>query len=52
VARQSAEPDGSWKPDITFINKGAIDRYNTDLLRITSYIARALESTGYQGPGG
>jgi uncharacterized protein YfaS (alpha-2-macroglobulin family) len=44
------QPDGSWKPDANFINEGATDRYNTDLLRITSYIAWALESTGYRGP--
>jgi len=44
------QPDGSWKPDTSFINEGATNRYNADLLRITSYIAWALESTGYQGP--
>ncbi len=44
------QPDGSWKPDSNFINEGATNRYNTDLLRITSYIAWALENTGYQGP--
>jgi uncharacterized protein YfaS (alpha-2-macroglobulin family) len=44
------QPDGSWKPDTSFINEGATNRYNGDLLRITSYIAWALESTGYQGP--
>ena len=43
-------PDGSWKPDTNFINEGATNRYNSDLLRITAYIAWALESTGYQGP--
>jgi uncharacterized protein YfaS (alpha-2-macroglobulin family) len=42
--------DGSWKPDTNFINEGATNRYNTDLLRITAYIAWALENTGYQGP--
>ena len=49
LARQQ-QPDGSWKPDTSFINEGATNRYNADLLRITSYIAWALESTGYQGP--
>src|SRR5262249_46097118 len=44
------QADGSWKPDTNFINEGATNRYNTDLLRITAYIAWALESTGYQGP--
>jgi uncharacterized protein YfaS (alpha-2-macroglobulin family) len=42
--------DGSWKPDTNFINEGATNRYNTDLLRITAYIAWSLENTGYRGP--
>jgi len=41
--------DGSWKPDTQFINEGATNRYNSDALRITAYIAWALENTGYQG---
>jgi uncharacterized protein YfaS (alpha-2-macroglobulin family) len=41
--------DGSWKPDANFINEGATNRYNSDVLRITAYIAWALENTGYQG---
>jgi uncharacterized protein YfaS (alpha-2-macroglobulin family) len=44
------QADGSWKPDSTFINEGATNRYNADLLRITAYIAWSLENTGYQGP--
>ncbi len=44
------QPDGSWKPDTSFINEGATNRYNSDLLRITAYIGWALENTGYQGP--
>ncbi len=44
------QADGSWKPDTQFINEGATNRYNTDLLRITSYIAWSLENTGYKGP--
>jgi hypothetical protein len=44
------QPDGSWKPDTSFINEGATNRYNSDVLRITTYIAWALENTGYQGP--
>ncbi len=44
------QPDGSWKPDTSFINEGATNRYNSDVLRITAYIAWALENTGYQGP--
>jgi len=43
------QADGSWKPDASFINEGATNRYNSDLLRITSYIAWSLETTGYQG---
>jgi hypothetical protein len=44
------QPDGSWKPDSNFINEGATNRYNSDALRITAYIAWSLENTGYQGP--
>ena len=42
--------DGSWKPDASFINEGATNRYNTNILRITAYLAWSLENTGYQGP--
>ena len=44
------QPDGSWKPDTNFINEGATNRFNSDVLRISAYIAWALENTGYQGP--
>src|SRR4029077_11047165 len=44
------QADGSWKPDTSFINEGVTNRYNSDVLRITAYIAWALENTGYQGP--
>ncbi|MGB6743491.1 MAG: MG2 domain-containing protein, partial [Terracidiphilus sp.] len=44
------QPDGSWKPDTSFINEGATNRYNSDQLRITAYIAWSLEDTGYRGP--
>jgi uncharacterized protein YfaS (alpha-2-macroglobulin family) len=44
------QPDGSWKPDTSFINEGATNRFNSDVLRITAYVAWALEDTGYQGP--
>lgn len=47
AAQQQA--DGSWKPDKSFINEGATNRYNSDVLRITAYIAWSLENTGYQG---
>ncbi len=42
--------DGSWAPDGKFINEGATNRYNSDLVRITAYIAHALERSGYRGP--
>ncbi len=45
----SQQPDGSWKPDTSFINEGATNRFNSDLVRITAYIAWALENTGYHG---
>jgi uncharacterized protein YfaS (alpha-2-macroglobulin family) len=48
VSQQQA--DGSWKPDTQFINEGATNRYNKDVLRITAYIAWSLGNTGYQGP--
>lgn len=48
AAQQQA--DGSWRPDTTFINEGATDRLNSDEVRITAYVAWALEDTGYQGP--
>ena len=48
AAQQQA--DGSWKPDTYFINEGATNRYNSNVLRITAYLAWALENTGYQGP--
>ncbi|MGP8246456.1 MAG: MG2 domain-containing protein [Bryobacteraceae bacterium] len=48
AAQQQA--DGSWKPDTGFINEGATNRYNSDVLRITAYIAWSLENTGYRGP--
>ena len=35
---------------VNFINEGATNRYNSDVLRITAYIAWSLENTGYQGP--
>jgi hypothetical protein len=47
---EQQQPDGSWKPDTSFINEGATNRYNTDAERITAYLAWALESTGYRGP--
>ena len=49
LAREQ-QSDGSWRPDSNFINEGATNRYNSDALRITAYIAWALENTGYQGP--
>jgi uncharacterized protein YfaS (alpha-2-macroglobulin family) len=49
LARQQ-QPGGSWKPDTYFINEGATNRYNSDVLRITAYLAWSLAATGYQGP--
>jgi uncharacterized protein YfaS (alpha-2-macroglobulin family) len=43
------QPDGSWKPDTSFINEGATNRFNSDTLRITAYIAWSLTNTGYNG---
>ncbi len=43
------QKDGSWKPDTQFINEGATNRYNADLLRISAYIGWSLKNTGYQG---
>lgn len=43
------QPDGSFKPDTSFINEGATNRYNTDLIRITAYIGWSLAATGYKG---
>ena len=48
VSQQQA--DGSWKPDASFINEGATNRYNSNVLRITAYIAWSLVDTGMQGP--
>jgi hypothetical protein len=48
AAQQQA--DGSWKPDTSFINEGATNRFNTDVLRITAYLAWSLENTDYRGP--
>ena len=44
------QPDGSWKPDTQFINEGATNRFNSDVLRITAYIAWSLETAGDAGP--
>ena len=30
------QPDGSWKPDTQFINEGATNHFNADVLRITA----------------
>jgi uncharacterized protein YfaS (alpha-2-macroglobulin family) len=48
LASQQQE-DGSWKPDTQFINEGATNRFNSDRLRITAYIAWSLAATGMQG---
>jgi uncharacterized protein YfaS (alpha-2-macroglobulin family) len=43
------QQDGSFKPDTYFINEGATNRYNSDVVRITAYLGWALASTGYKG---
>lgn len=48
AAQQQA--DGSWKPDTNFINEGATNRYNNDVLRIAAYLGWSLGNTGYKGP--
>jgi hypothetical protein len=47
---EQQQPDGSWRPDTSFINEGATNRYNSDTLRITAYLGWSLENTGYRGP--
>jgi uncharacterized protein YfaS (alpha-2-macroglobulin family) len=44
------QADGRWQPDTSFINEGATNRYNTNVLRITAYIAWSLQNTGHSGP--
>jgi uncharacterized protein YfaS (alpha-2-macroglobulin family) len=44
------KPDGSWAPDTSFINEGATNHFNSDVVRITAYIAVALKHTGWRGP--
>jgi A-macroglobulin TED domain/Alpha-2-macroglobulin family/Carboxypeptidase regulatory-like domain/MG2 domain/A-macroglobulin receptor binding domain/Alpha-2-macroglobulin bait region domain len=46
---EQQQADGSWKPDTQFINEGVTNRFNSDVLRITAYLAWSLENTGYQG---
>ncbi len=44
------QADGSWKPDTSFINEEATNRFNSDALRITAYVAWSLVNSGYNGP--
>ena len=44
------QSDGSWRPDAGGINEGATNNFQSDVLRITAYVAWALETTGYNGP--
>jgi hypothetical protein len=48
IARQ--RPDGSWAPDTRFINEGATNHFNSDVTRITAYIALSLARTGHGRP--
>jgi len=43
------QADGSWKPDRHNLFDGAVDNFTSDTLRITAYVARALQRTGYRG---
>jgi uncharacterized protein YfaS (alpha-2-macroglobulin family) len=43
------QADGSWRPDNGGIAEGATNRFQSDVLRITAYVAWALKVTGYQG---
>jgi uncharacterized protein YfaS (alpha-2-macroglobulin family) len=47
---EQQQGDGSWNPDTQFINEGATNRFNSDALRITAYLAWSLTNTGYKGP--
>jgi alpha-2-macroglobulin-like protein len=47
---EQQQGDGSWRPDSGGINEGATNRFQSDVMRITAYVAWALEVTGYQGP--
>ena len=48
LARQRA--DGSWGTDTRFINEGATNHFNSDVTRITAYIALSLARTGQGRP--
>jgi alpha-2-macroglobulin-like protein len=50
MARRAAAARRKLEARHAFINEGATNRYNSDVLRITAYIAWSLENTGYQGP--
>ncbi len=43
-------PDGSWNPDGNGIQEGATNRFQSDILRITAYVAWSLRVSQYQGP--
>ena len=45
------QADGSWKPDTQFINEGATNRYNSDVLRITAYLGMGAGEYRVSGPG-
>ncbi len=47
---EQQKPDGSWAPDTQFINEGATNHFNSDVVRITAYIAVALKHSGWRGP--
>jgi hypothetical protein len=44
------QPDGSWKPTEGGIAEGAIDKFQSDVLRMTTYAMWGLVATEYKGP--
>jgi hypothetical protein len=53
VAGHQQQADGSWKPDTsTSSTKAPPIAYNSDVLRITAYLAWSLENTGIPGTRG
>jgi hypothetical protein len=41
--------DGSFRPDRRNVLDGAVNNFTSDTLRVTAYIARALQRTGHRG---
>ncbi|MDP2896165.1 MAG: alpha-2-macroglobulin family protein [bacterium] len=47
---QQQQPDGSWKPTEGGIAEGAIDKFQSDVLRMTTYAMWGLVATEHKGP--